>query len=129
MNLNHWKITVNQKQDSGIPSFFKGKRDPKLSQPRNIDSLKIDQRVVTFGDEDIPRRGTVRYIDDVEDSRGDVQILVGLELVSSPQSHGFAADCFCCCCCCFVFYIIIFRFHFQNFLSVLSQNDLNKLSV
>ena len=107
MNLNYWKITVDQKQDSGIPSFFKGKSDPKLSPPRNIDGLKIDQRVVTFGDEDIPRRGTVRYINDVEDSRGDVQILVGLELVSSPQSHGFAADCFCCCCCCFVFYIIL----------------------
>lgn len=82
--MNHWKITLSQKRDSDIPSFFKGESDPKLPQPREILIVlkSIDQRVVTFGDEDIPRRGTVRYIGDVEDSRGDVQILVGLELVS-----------------------------------------------
>ena len=106
--MNHWKITVIQKRDSGIPSFFKGKSDPKLSQPRNIDSLKINQRVVTFGDEDIPLRGTVRYTGDVEDSRRDVQTLVGLELVSSPQSHGFSADFFL-----FLLFLHHFRFHLR----------------
>jgi len=67
-------------EDNSESTLDSGKSDPKLSQPRNIDSLKIGLRVVTFGDEDIPLRGTVRYTGDVEDSRGDVETLVGLEL-------------------------------------------------
>ena len=53
---------------------------------------------MTFGDKDLPLRGTVRYIGDTENSRGHVQILVGLELVSIPQSHGFAAYFFFAFC-------------------------------
>ena len=79
--------------DSVIPSFFKGKSDSKFPQPRNFDTLKIDQRVVTFYDKGPPLRGTVRYTGDIEDSSGHVQIVVGLELVGNLQSHGFTADC------------------------------------
>ena len=49
---------------------------------------------MTFGDEGLPLRGTVRYTGEREDSIGHVQIIVGLELVGNPQSHGFIADCF-----------------------------------
>ncbi|XP_015749120.1 PREDICTED: ubiquitin carboxyl-terminal hydrolase CYLD-like [Acropora digitifera] len=76
-------------EDNSESALDSGKSDPKLSQPRNIDSLKIDQRVVTFGDEDIPLRGTVRYTGDVEDSRGDVQTLVGLELALLERVRAF----------------------------------------
>ena len=75
-----------------MPSFFKGKSDPKLLQPRTLDTLKIDERVVTF-DKGPPLRGTVRFTGDVEDSSGHVQIFVGLELVGS-WSHGFTCDSF-----------------------------------
>ena len=60
-----------------IPPFFKG----KFPEPRYFDTLKIDQRAVTFHDEGIPLRGTVRYTGDVEDSIGLVHSFVGLELV------------------------------------------------
>ena len=36
---------------------------------------------MTFHDEGIPLRGTVRYTGDVEDSSGQVHSFVGLELV------------------------------------------------
>ena len=67
--------------DSIIPPFFKGNSSLKFPQPRSFDTLKIDQRVVTFLDEGIPLRGTVRYTGDVEDSSGQVHSFVGLELV------------------------------------------------
>ena len=35
-----------------------------------------------------PLRGTVRFTGDMEDSDGQVRIVVGLELVGNPQSHG-----------------------------------------
>ena len=41
------------KLDSGIPSFFKGKSDPKLSHSQSIEKLMIvlkSTRVVIFGD-------------------------------------------------------------------------------
>ena len=61
--------------------------DPRLPQRRNLDNLKIGQRVVTF-DEGPPLRGTVRFTGEIEDSSGEVQIVVGLELVGNPQSRG-----------------------------------------
>ena len=71
--------------DSVIPSFFKGKSDLKFPQPRHFDTLKINQRVVTF-DKGPPLRGMVRFTGDVEDSSGHVQSVVGLELVGIIHS-------------------------------------------
>ena len=62
-------------------NFFKRKRGPKIPPPRNFDTLKINQRVVTFRDEGAPLRGTVRFTGDLEGSSGHVQSVVGLELV------------------------------------------------
>ena len=67
--------------NSANPPFVKGKGDPKFPQPRNFDTLKIYQRVVTFCDKGAPLRGTVRFTGDIEDSSGHVQSVVGLELV------------------------------------------------
>ena len=67
--------------NSANPPFVKGKSDPKVPQPRNFDTLKIYQRVVTFRDKGAPLRGTVRFTGDIEDSSGHVQSVVGLELV------------------------------------------------
>ncbi|XP_044175285.1 ubiquitin carboxyl-terminal hydrolase CYLD-like [Acropora millepora] len=61
-------------------NFFKRKRDPKIPPPRNFNTLKINQRVVTFRDEGAPLRGTVRFTGDLEGSSGHVQSVVGLEL-------------------------------------------------
>ena len=72
---------MKSRLDSVIPSFLKVKSDLKFPQPRHFESLKIDQRVVTFFDKGIPLRGTVRYTGDVEDSSGHVKSIVGLELV------------------------------------------------
>ena len=78
---NHGPGYIKSILDSVFPSIFKGNSDLKVPQPRHFDSLKIDQRVVTFLYEGIPLRGTVRYTGDVEDSSGHVQSVVGLELV------------------------------------------------
>ena len=78
---DHGQGYIKSILDSIFPSFFKGNSDLKFPQPRNFDTLKIDQRVVTFHDEGIPLRGTVRYTGVVEDSSGHVQSVVGLELV------------------------------------------------
>ena len=78
---NHGQGYIKSILDSVFPSFFKGNSDLRFPQPRHFDSLKIDQRVVTFHDEGIPLRGTVRYTGDVEDSSEHVQSVVGLELV------------------------------------------------
>ena len=64
-----------------LDSFLTGKSDSKFPQPRNFDTLKINQRVVTFRDKGPPLRGTVRFTGDIEDSSGHVQSVVGLELV------------------------------------------------
>ncbi|XP_015748240.1 PREDICTED: ubiquitin carboxyl-terminal hydrolase CYLD-like isoform X3 [Acropora digitifera] len=82
---DHGQVNLKSRLDSVIPSFFKGKSDLKFPQPRHFDSLKIDQRVVTFCDKGAPLRGTVRFTGDVEDSSGHVQSVVGLEL---DERHG-----------------------------------------
>ena len=64
-----------------MPSFLRRKDKRKLSQERIDQVLKIDQRVVTFI-WDYPARGTVRYIGEEKDSNGNVQKLLGLEMVS-----------------------------------------------
>ncbi|XP_074619103.1 uncharacterized protein LOC141877949 isoform X2 [Acropora palmata] len=81
----HDQVNLKSRLDSFIPSFFKGKSDLRFPQPRYFDSLKIDQRVVTFRDKGIPLRGTVRFTGDAEDSSGHVQSVVGLEL---DESYG-----------------------------------------
>ena len=78
---DHSQVNIQSKLDSVIPSIFKGKSEPKFPQPRNFDTLKIGQRVVTSSDKDAPLRGTVLYTGDIEDSSGHVQSVVGLELV------------------------------------------------
>ena len=78
---DHGQVNFKLRLDSVLPSFFKGKSDLKFPQPRHFDSLKIDQRVVTFCDKGTPLRGTVRYTGDAEDSSGHVKSVVGLELV------------------------------------------------
>ena len=80
------QVNFKLRLDSVLPSFFKGKSDLKFPQPRHFDTLKIDQRVVTFCDKGAPLRGTVRYTGDVEDSSGYVQSVVGLELVGIIHS-------------------------------------------
>ena len=66
-----------------MPSFLKGKIEPKSSQDRVNKALEIDQRVVTFI-EDYPVRGTVRYISEEKDLSGNVRIILGLEMVGNP---------------------------------------------
>ena len=61
-----------------ISSFWKGKHEQRSFQGTN-GVLEIDERVVTFI-KDIPARGTVRYISEV-DTTGNVNITVGLEMV------------------------------------------------
>ncbi len=58
------------------------KRDLKQNSSQNgyDKKLKIDQRVVTFI-EDYPARGIVRYIGQEKDSSGNLQTIVGLEMV------------------------------------------------
>ena len=92
---DHGQGYIRSILDSIFPFFFKANSDIKFPQLRNFDTLKIDQRVVTFHNEGIPLRGTVRYTGEfVEDSSGHVQSVVGLELVGNPQSHGFTFACF-----------------------------------
>ena len=78
---DHGQVNLKSRLDSVVPSFLKVKSELKFLQPRHFDTLKIDQRVVTFHDKGIPLRGTVRYTGDAEDSSGHVQSVVGLELV------------------------------------------------
>ena len=78
---DHGQVNLKSRLDSVVPSFLKVKSVLKVPQPRHFDTLKIDQRVVTFCDKGTPFRGTVRYTGDVEDSSGHVQSVVGLELV------------------------------------------------
>lgn len=62
-----------------IRSFWQGKE----KSSKEIDGvLRIDERVVTVINHS-PARGTVRYIGEEKDSTGNVDIIVGLELVSS----------------------------------------------
>ena len=67
-----------------FPSFLKGENDLKPFQARAVDFLGINQRVVTFlEDNDTPVRGTVRFIGEEKHARG--RVLVGLELVGNCQ--------------------------------------------
>ena len=66
-----------------MPSFLKGKTEPKLPHDRFNQVLEIYQRVVTFLGDD-PVRGTVRYIGQEKDSSGNVRTIVGLEMVGNP---------------------------------------------
>ena len=63
-----------------IPSFWKGKNKQKSSQGKTGHALKSGQRVVAFI-RDNPTRGTVRYIGEEKDFSGNVQTIVGLEMV------------------------------------------------
>ena len=79
---DHGQVNFESRLDSVFPSFLTEISDLKLPQPRHFDTLKIDQRVVTFCDEGTPLRGTVRYTGDIEEwTSGHVQSVVGLELV------------------------------------------------
>ena len=70
--------------DTVMPSFLKGKSERKSLQERINQGLEINQRVVTFIT-DFPARGTVRYIGQEEDGRGNVRTIVGLEMVGNPH--------------------------------------------
>ena len=83
---DHGQVNLKSRLDSVIPSFLKVKSDLKFPQPRHFETLKINQRVVTFCDKGAPLRGTVRFTGDVEDSSGHVQSVVGLELVGIIHS-------------------------------------------
>ena len=77
----HIQAKLKSSLKDSILSFWKGKQEQRSFQ--GIDGvLKIDDRVVTFI-KDSPARGTVRYIGEEEDSTGNVQIIVGLELVGN----------------------------------------------
>ena len=71
-------------KDTVMPSFLKGKTDHKSAKEKCDKVLKIDQRVVTFIAE-YPVRGTVRYIGEEKDASGNVQTIVGLEMVGYPH--------------------------------------------
>ena len=70
--------------DTVVPSFLKGKSERKSPQEKINQPLEIDQRVVTFI-KDYPVRGTVRYIGKEEDTRGNMHVIVGLELVGNSH--------------------------------------------
>ena len=70
---------VKSSLKDAISSFWKGKHEQRSFQGIN-GMLKIDDRVVTFI-RDSPARGSVRYIGEEKDSTGNVNIIVGLELV------------------------------------------------
>ena len=77
---DHCEVNMTE-LDLLFPSLGKGKSDSELPQARDLDSFKINQRVVTFHDKDPPLRGTVHYTGDTEDSSGHVKSVAGLELV------------------------------------------------
>ena len=70
---------ISRLEDS-IPSSCKGKNEQKSLRGKNDGVLKIDERVVTFI-KNYPGRGTVRYIGQEKDSSGNVQTIVGMEMV------------------------------------------------
>ena len=73
------KNNITRLKDTVITSFFKGKTEQRSSQGgKNIEK---DQAVVTFLHNDHPVKGCVRYIGDHKDNSGNIQTLVGLELV------------------------------------------------
>ena len=61
-------------------AMFKGNTDNTPAKERCDNVLEIDQRAVTFIG-DFPFRGTVRYIGEEKDARGNVQTIVGLQMV------------------------------------------------
>jgi len=65
--------------DTVVPSFLKGKNERKSPQEKINQALEIDQRVVTFIEDQL-FRGTVRYIGQEEDASGNMHTIVGLEL-------------------------------------------------
>jgi len=77
---DHCEVNMTE-LDLVFPSFGKGKSHSELPQARDLDSSKINQRVVTFRDKGPPLRGTVHYTGDMEDSSGHVKSVAGLELV------------------------------------------------
>ena len=87
MDAENYKSASNRKsklRDADSPSCLKGKNDRKSLQARTVDFLKIDQRVVTFlEDNDTPVRGTVRFIGEEKDA--SARVLAGLELVGNSQ--------------------------------------------
>ena len=77
----HIQAKFKSSLKDSILSFWRGKHEQRSFQ--GIDGVfKIDDRVVTFI-KDSPTRGTVRYIGEEVDSTGNVQIIVGLELVGN----------------------------------------------
>ena len=78
----HGQANLKSKlRDTVLPSFLKGKNDQSL-QATTVDTLKIDERVVIFlEDNDNPVRGTVRFIGEEKDASR--RVLVGLELVGN----------------------------------------------
>ncbi|XP_068721138.1 uncharacterized protein [Montipora capricornis] len=70
-------------RDTVFPSFLKRKNDQSL-QATTVDTLKIDQRVVTFLEYNgNPVRGTVCFNGEEKDASG--RVLVGLELVGNSE--------------------------------------------
>ena len=65
-----------------LPSFLRGKKEENCAQGDTEKLLKIDQRVVTFIENNRPVRGCVRYIGEDIDRNGKMRKTVGLELVS-----------------------------------------------
>ena len=70
-----------------MPSFLKGKNEENCVQGGFEDQevkkmLKMDQRVVTFLENNRPVRGSVRFIGKDKDRNGKSFATVGLELVS-----------------------------------------------
>ena len=63
-------------------AFSKGKKDESPPRKKTDIVLKVDQRVVAFV-EDVPARGSVRYIGEEKDSSGYVHTIVGLQLVGN----------------------------------------------
>ena len=82
---SHSRNIASRIKETGIPSFLKGRNEENFVQGDTEKLLKIDQRAVTFLENNRPVRGCVRYIGKDFDWNGKKRTIVGLELVSEKD--------------------------------------------
>ena len=79
---SHSSNLASRIKETVMPSFLKGRNEENCAQGDTEKLLRIDQRVVTFLENNRPVRGCVRYIGKDIDRNGKMMKTVGLELVS-----------------------------------------------
>lgn len=74
-------ISSKIRQKFSLAALFKGKNKQKPPQEETKNVIEIGERVVTFI-EDCAARGVVRYVGEEKDSSGNMQTVLGLEMVT-----------------------------------------------